>query len=355
MKTLAAALLALVALFFCACSEDEAPLAPVTPAPATRYVNADTGDDDNPGTTGQPWATVTHAVGTAAEDVTIHVAPGTYSVATGEVFPIMMKAGQVLLGDVANKGMGTVETRIQGDGVYALEQMEGAAIVGAEGARIAGFVIVGEINPLFYGGIAVDSVAMEIDNNTFTLSYAGVISGNGAGPDVHDNTFSNISYGLFMDLSAGAIVHNNDISSSSTGIRIHNATDCTIEFNTIRAGVIGVSASGAGVAAVIRNNSFNPPGDYTYGAIDVFNGSPLIRNNTFTHGPALWVRFTGTPDMGTAANAGGNDMTAISGTVIQHDGSQQVTAFGNDWAVEPPTATEIVITGAGTVLTEWRP
>jgi len=354
MKARILALVALVALAFSACSEDESPAAPAeTPTAPSKYVNAATGDDDNPGTSGEPWATITHAVSTADTLVTILVAPGTYSAASGEVFPIMMRKEQKLIGDVANKGAGTTETRIQGEGDYVLEQMDGAALVGAEGARVAGFVIVGETNPSFYGGIAVDGVAMEIDNNTFALSYAGVISGNGAGPNVHDNEFSNVSYGLFMDRSANALVHHNDIGNSSVGIRIDNATDCILEYNTIRTLQIGVQSSGAGSPATIRNNEFDPSSDYVFAAIDVTNGSPVIRNNTFTSGPALWVRNIGTPDMGTVDDAGGNDMTAISGTIIQHDGIRTATAVGNRWPHEPPIAGDIVITSTGTVVTEW--
>lgn len=353
MKARIPALLACLAVALSACSDDS-PLGPANPPDASsRYVNAATGDDANPGTSGEPWATITHAVSAADTFATIRVAPGTYSAAGGEVFPIMMRKGQQLIGNVTKKGAGTTETRIQGDGVYELGQMDGAAVVGAEGARIAGFVIVGETNPNFYGGVVVDGVAMAIDHNTFALSYAGVISGNGAGPTVHDNEFSNFAYGLFMDRSAGALVHDNDIGGGSTGIRIHNATNCTIEYNTIRAPEIGVSAQGPGVPAVIRNNSFDSPGSYTFGAIDVSNGSPVIRDNAFTSGPVLWVRTGGAPDMGTSTDAGGNDMTAVSGTVIQHDGTQTVTALGNDWPNEPPIAGDIVITSTGTVVTEW--
>lgn len=44
MKARIPALLALVALAFSACSDDESPLAPQTPTPS-KYVNATTGDE----------------------------------------------------------------------------------------------------------------------------------------------------------------------------------------------------------------------------------------------------------------------------------------------------------------------
>ncbi len=331
MKARVIASLVFAALAISACSKDS-PVAPPTPtpAPAAKYVDATTGDDGNAGTSAKPWATITHAVSTANEGVTIHVAPGTYDAVAGEVFPIMLKARQKLIGDVSEKGAGATETHIIGDGVYKLDQMDGAAVVGAEGARIAGFVIASATHPLFYVGVAVDSVVMEIDHNTFPApTYAGIASNNGAGPNVHDNVFENADYGLFMDYSVKAHVHHNDLSVASTGIRAQNATDCLLEYNTVRTSQIGIDVVSLGDPIVVRNNTFTPASAFVYGAIVTCDKTVIIRNNTFMQGPALWVRFTATPDMGTATDPGGNDMTAITGTVIQHDGTLTATALGN--------------------------
>jgi hypothetical protein len=271
-------------------------------------------------------------------------------VAAGEVFPMVMKAGQKLVGDVANKGVGTTPTVIRGEAAYALDQLDGITILGAEGSRIAGFTLVGETDQNFYAVVGVDTVAMEIDNNTFPDgTYAGINSANGASPNVHDNLFQTRTYSLWMDGSENAHVHDN-VMQGSTGIRIFFSVDCVFEDNTIYTTQIGISVSGS---AIVRHNRFTPPLGYSHAALDVWYDSPVFRDNTISAGPALWVRSTGTPDLGTGTDAGGNDFTAITGVVIQHDGPGTVTAIGNDWPNEPPLPGDIVITSGGTVVTEW--
>src|SRR6188472_116998 len=76
------------------------------------FVNVATGSDANSGTSaGAPWKTLTHALSLAGTgDDFIHVAPGDYSPATGEVFPLHL-GSSVLFGD-----QGPAVTRIVGTG-----------------------------------------------------------------------------------------------------------------------------------------------------------------------------------------------------------------------------------------------
>jgi Protein of unknown function (DUF1565) len=101
------------------------------------FVNVATGSDANPGTSpGAPWKTLTHALSLAADfDDFIHVAPGDYSPATGEVFPLEL-GSSVLLGD-----QGSAVTRIIGtgsevllradDGNHQSVQLEGLSLFNA--------------------------------------------------------------------------------------------------------------------------------------------------------------------------------------------------------------------------------
>jgi parallel beta-helix repeat protein len=343
----------LAACALSACSEDD-PVAPVdNPTPEVGlFVDVTNGDDTNDGSKASPWKTLTHALATADENTTINVKPGTYNDTSGETFPIFMKAGQQLIGDVAEKGAGTTPIIIEGEGDYSIDQLDGGAIVGAAGARVAGLQFTSATNPSFYGSVLVDGVDMKIDHNTFTGIYAGIISSNGAGPEVHDNIFNTRTYGVFMDHSAGVHVYQNEFYGP-TGIRMHNGTDNLLENNLVETDTIGFSVQGPGSPGTIQNNTFQHAGGFRFGAIDCSNGSPVIRGNTIKNGPALWVRSTGSPDMGTAEDAGNNDLTAITDVIIQHDGTQTILAYGNDWPTEPPTAGEIVITSTGSVETEW--
>lgn len=96
------------------------------------FVNAVTGSDANSGTSpGAPWKTLTHALGVAvASDDTIHVAPGDYSAATGEAFPLPLGVA-LILGD-----QGSAVTRIVGSGAEVLLLADTAGKL--EGVRLEG-------------------------------------------------------------------------------------------------------------------------------------------------------------------------------------------------------------------------
>jgi len=85
------------------------------------FVNVASGSDANAGTSAAaPWKTLTHALAVAGDfDDFIHVAPGDYSAATGEVFPLHL-TGPDLFGDE-----GPAVTRIVGSGSGVLVEASG--------------------------------------------------------------------------------------------------------------------------------------------------------------------------------------------------------------------------------------
>ncbi len=64
---------------------------------ATYYVNAGTGSDTNTPAQAQssasPWQTLTHALGQVSSGDIVSVAPGTYDVGNGEIFPLALQDG----------------------------------------------------------------------------------------------------------------------------------------------------------------------------------------------------------------------------------------------------------------------
>jgi len=347
--------LAGIVLALASCSDDESTVAPPTPNPSTdRYVNQTTGDDANSGSSGLPWATITHAVATADSEITIHVASGTYDAAGGETFPITLKNGQTLLGNVANKGAGLSPTLVRGEGPYTASALvPGATIVGAQDARVAGFSIRTETSPFTYTGIAVDGVDMEIDNNTFLFeSYSGVTSGNGANVDIHDNRILTESYGLYLDGSRIVIVFNNNIEAGSFGMRCYGIDSLHVANNVIGTTNVGVQW-GSGTAGVIQANVFNGSG-FSNGAILNHGDNLVVRGNWFNAGPGVQVApGSGVPDVGAVASPGQNNFAGIVGVGLEHNGSGTVMAIGNVWVNTPPqVGVDIVITGGGSVVTE---
>lgn len=337
-------------LVLAACSDDESTVAP--PPSSDRYVNRTTGDDANDGSAGAPWATISHAVATADSEITIRVAPGTYNSSRGETFPIVMKKGQRLIGNVGSKGAGATPTRIEGGGAYPLGTMDGTAVVGAEGARVAGFSIVNLSD--YYVGVAVDGVTMQIDHNTFLGGmYAGVNAGNGASLDAHDNLFHTDVFGLILDGSGVVRVHDNTMEYGRNGVRANGIDSLEVADNVINTWDTGVIAA-LGTWIMIRNNTFNPPAGNLVASIQYSGGLVLIRENTFFTSPGVRVD-TGlaVPDLGTAASPGLNDFAAIPGVALRHVGQGTVMAIGNTWANNPPqVGVDILITGGGTVVTQ---
>jgi Protein of unknown function (DUF1565) len=338
-------------LAIAACSDDNNPAGP--PHPSTdRYVNQANGDDGNNGSQGYPWATISHAVATADSEITIHVAPGTYNAASGEIFPITLKNGQKLIGNVSSKGAGVNPTLIEGQGAYTVGFLIGTTVVGAEDARVAGFSIANATYQVSYAALAVNGATMEIDHNTFLdVTYTGVAASNQANVEVHDNLFQNSSYGLVLDGSGVVSVHDNTMEGGAYGIRVFGIDSLDVADNTISVGLGGVQG-GFGTSTTIRHNTFNKtPGDY--GAILCSSGTPVIRRNTFTGATALYVQDSGTPDAGTVADPGHNNFSAITGVTLHHAGTGTVTAVGNTWPHYPPTlGVDYTITGGGTVVVQ---
>lgn len=66
------------------------------------WVDASSGDDLGPGTAASPLRTITAAVARAAAHSVVHILPGTYDSASGEVFPIQILQPLVLRGHVVS-------------------------------------------------------------------------------------------------------------------------------------------------------------------------------------------------------------------------------------------------------------
>ena len=79
------------------------------------YVNAQTGNNAGNGGETSPFRTVTHALAQANPNTIIKLAPGTYNQQSGEVFPLEMKPGVTLQGEISDRGQSTI---IQGSGLF---------------------------------------------------------------------------------------------------------------------------------------------------------------------------------------------------------------------------------------------
>ncbi len=322
------------------------------------YVHASSGSDTNLGTARAPFKTITHAVAAAGTGKTICVLPGLYDDALGEVFPIALQQDQVLVGDVASKGVGTPTTTVYGSG--DADPTPGndflAVLLAADRCEVAGLTI-GAPNATGTFGIYFDNAVVGVHDNTFvsaeTNLYGGVyIAGTGAST-IRYNDFLTFSYGVYsVGCVGGAVVQDNLFQSMAIPIDIRNGCDMTIRDNMI----VGSGQNGIQIASgapLIQDNVFNKPGGYVnYGAIRCGSSGahPKVRGNTFICLRGMLIDAPATPDLGTGPDLGANDFSGVTGAAIYHTSTSSISAIGNVWASSPPDCgTDIVTTGSGTV------
>ncbi len=118
------------------------------------YLDPVRGTDSGVGSRSAPFKTLTHALAQARPGISLQLAPGTYSAASGERFPLLLPAGVILIGAEASYGK---EVVIEGNGVYHSPtlQAQNVALVMADGSQLRGVTV---RNPASKGvGIWVES------------------------------------------------------------------------------------------------------------------------------------------------------------------------------------------------------
>jgi parallel beta-helix repeat protein len=197
------------------------------------YVDVGHGNDTNAGTAGSPLMTLTHALALTAADAgsctTIHVAPGTYSAASGETFPLA-PSNVVIIGDETNKGNASAgATLVTGSGGPGLFGHFPAFLPG-ENATIAGLKIVApSVTPdgssVVGVGVYIQHAGLELRNNTITASYEGLSIEGGAGGTIEGNLITaNTGAGINVD-SGSMKLQNNTITGNAVGLAVGSAID----------------------------------------------------------------------------------------------------------------------------------
>lgn len=159
--------------------------------------------------------------------------------------------------------------------------------------------------------------------------------------------------GVYLDGATDAVlVHDNEFTTSSIQVYVDASHLCVVSGNSFVAGTAaGVYLDGSN--ALVTGNTF-PATGWNWGGIAVQNGSPVLRNNTFACLVGVDV-FGGTPDVGTAAEPGGNSFVGCASYGLVHEGSLVVQAQGNVWKQTPPTSgvvlgVDITVQGTGSVV-----
>ncbi|MFH7241991.1 MAG: DUF1565 domain-containing protein [Spirulina sp.] len=197
------------------------------------HVNASSGSNTSgDGSQLRPYQTITHALGIATANSIVLLAPGEYSEASGERFPIQLRTGVTVQGS-PNSGLG--ETVIRGSGIFASTTagMVQATLIGADGAGL-GHVTVTNTSTAGYG-LVIEAGRPAIRQNQFVGSgYGGAyVSGNSA-PVLEGNQFSrNGVVGLVLEGHTAAEVRGNRFEQTGIGIRVAPGAQPQIINNTI--------------------------------------------------------------------------------------------------------------------------
>jgi parallel beta-helix repeat protein len=246
------------------------------------FVNPNKGNDKTGnGSISAPWQTISQALEASSSNSVIILSPGTYSAQTGEVFPLMLKPGVAIQGDINSKGRTVI---ITGGGEYLSRSFGGknVAIVGANQASLTG-VTVTNSNPRGYG-LWIESSNILVRENTFTNNTQDgiAVAGNGT-PSISKNSFvRNGANGITISGNARPEIRENIFQETGFGINIAQ------------------NAAPVVVANQIQNNRA--------GIIVQANATPMLRNNLFqgNREDGLVVIAQARPDLGTSYDPGKN-------------------------------------------------
>jgi hypothetical protein len=347
-------LVVVLALVPLACGGGSGPT--VNVRPADFWVDANTGSDTFDGSQNTPWKTITHALATAGQNVLIQVNPGIYDAVNGETFPLQMQAGQELRGDEANRGLGATATQIVGEAAVGGGQYR--TLLLAADCKLSGFRFAGTSQITGHHAVLAGGIMFEVFLNTFgPATYSGVrVNGPDTGQGmaiIRHNTFNTEAYGCYLQWDPAPLdIFSNQFNASALPIDINANAGSTIRGNTIiGSGQLGIQLAGP---HTVRGNTFNNPTGYAlYGAIRCWSGAfttPTVRNNTFICVKGILID-AGTPDLGTAADPGGNSFAGVTGLCVEQATTTTVMALGNTWPVPvPQCGTHIDTSGGGTVI-----
>ena len=270
----------------------------------TLYVNPQIGKDAAAGNSQNPYKTLTRALVAASSGTTIQLAPGTYNAAGGEIFPLVVPTGVMVLGHEPSKGK---EILIQGSGKYNSPTFGQQNITMRldSNAQVRGVTVTNSADK----GTAVwiESTAPIVANNTFARCGREGIFVTGTGkPLILDNLFTeNASSGVFLVRNAKGEVRRNLCQKTGYGIAISDSAAPLVSDNNLVSNNAGIFLSRS-ARPVLRRN--------------------LIEKNT---NGGLVVTGEARPDLGSSQDPAGNILRDNGQVDLQNATSSTLISVGN--------------------------
>ncbi|MBD2569579.1 DUF1565 domain-containing protein [Anabaena lutea] len=273
------------------------------------FVNPSAGDDKvGNGSASAPWKTITQALQVAQPNSLIILSPGTYSAKTGEVFPLFLKPGVAIQGDIRNKGR---DIKIIGGGEYLSRSFGGqnVTIVGANQTSLTGVTLTNS-NPRGYG-LWLESTNLLVQENTFTANTQDGISVTGnATPTISNNYF---------------------YRNGANGITVTGNSRPEVLENVFQQTGFGINIAQNAAPLIIGNQILNNRS----GIIAQANTRPTLRNNLIagSQEDGLVIIAQATPDLGNFTEPGGNQFRNNGRYDINAKAAKQlISAPGNNLA-----------------------
>jgi parallel beta-helix repeat protein len=241
------------------------------------YVDPVIGNDRAIGSESQPLKTITQALKTVQAGAIIQLRPGLYSAESEEVFPLIVKPGVTLRGDVQVEGRGI---QITGGGRFFSPTWVGqnVAVVAEGDARIEG---VSMTNSNSRGtAIWIEAGAPIIEHNTLRGSdrEAIFVSGNAA-PKIRSNIIEqNGANGISFTRDSSGVADGNMIRNSEFGVVITERATPRLVKNQITQNKDGVVMSGT-TQPLLRYNAIE--NNLRDGIVMTSSAEPTLKQNTF--------------------------------------------------------------------------
>ena len=251
------------------------------------YVHPHKGNDNAVGNQNSPLKTITQALKIAQSNTVIALASGTYSEATGETFPLIIKKNITLQGTAAAQGSNII---IKGGGDFISPTGAGQNVTMAlikDAGNITGITVT---NPHTRGhGVWIESANPNITYSSFIGNGNTGVSVNGDSEPIieHNYFFNNIGNGLLVYGTSNPQVNNNLFERTGFGVSIVKNAAITLKGNNFKGNRIGVIFEGNS-QGILRNNTISS--SLKYGLVAIANsrvdlgtneqsGGNIFRNN----------------------------------------------------------------------------
>ncbi|HLO88586.1 MAG TPA: S-layer homology domain-containing protein [Nostocaceae cyanobacterium] len=271
---------------------------------ATLYVNPVTGNDSQNGSRLSPFRSITRALKETKSSAIIQLAPGTYNAASGEVFPLVIPTGVLVVGNEANKGKDII---ITGSGTYQSPTFGGQNItlLLLDDASLLGVTVT---NSTAKGtGVWIESSAPTLANNTFSnCGREGVFTTGNAKPAIVDNLF---------------------VQNQASGLVMARNTKGEVLRNVLQKNGLGIAISDFG-APLVASNKFTENGT----AIALSReAKPVLRRNVISKNTqgGLLINGNAYPDLGHPQDPADNIFREQGEFDLQNLTSQKIISVGN--------------------------